>query len=1263
MALKKYNFSAGKRFLNTALQPLSFLYLYGIFIVSMRKAPYSHIAILTAFLVNTFGPWPCAQAQDFRLPAPGVMVHLSPPLEPPILKGIKVHPDNPFRFDFILDTGDSPSLVKEGDRGSLKQEATKLIKYFLASLTIPEKDLWVNLSPYEKDRIIPQSFGLTEMGRDLLAEDYMLKQITASLIYPEDEIGKKFWKRVYAEAQKKFGTTNIPVNTFNKVWIVPEKAVVYENAKAGTAYVVESRLKVMLEEDYLSVSKHADVGVARQPGDMFNKEQRNVSPSTLPNGLGLSAKASQVNNGSTSESVNALGSQIVREIVIPELTKEVNEDKNFAQLRQVYNSLILATWYKKKIKDSILEQVYADKKKVAGVGYDQSIIPVLPTTLPWRGSPSNEGLNVKATQSNESNDVAFIYQSYLQAFKKGVYNYVKEEADPTTQETMPRKYFSGGATFLGTKNIFSEVSNIPSQAILANNRAMVVGINVIEVNQAMTTAEKNRERNLERRRRLQDYALPFDSGGHYNYNSLYHQLKTDPDNSRLRKIYNTMIGFLRVLEDGSSINKSDEDLLNLLDGVATRHYSGIVRKSRFLGINFSKAPFLNPNYKKDKKDRKAKKCVWVDVSPTEVRLEDTNTKITEDVLEGISEGDRVKLRDILRQAQDGYTNKQKLDAFRLTLEWEIVRRRVNEVFGSEYSLNPVAPKPIVEEPKSHPVTGPQVKGPQQLSLILEEAGPTAVGPAQKGPVATGDKPVEKPSKGKRPPQQMPLPFDKAQLVQDQVIKGAQTISLKDFIKNKILVDYWQVTIQDFLDAGLPQEQAELVWGELKDKGYIRKGKLEFLGDEFLEFSRGPSNEFMTPKEAEEALIKAIQKRGVEIPAADTPIDSLEKLLESEILYKALTIRPDEVSGRINRLEHGGQPLNSWEIKDLNRVLIEANCPEAPKRQNYDAIILEKFRELKHDLDLNLRGISDGQNKQIYHIIQQANWSNKITFDFEDSLGLQIKPDASINYEDMEYYLEMMLRELIPNAIQEGKGKNIKISVRGNIISIENDGKIKWKEIKAKCDKYISSESLYVSYNPDGSIKELAHFDTPLLISNEFELVTKENRYKVDELFETPGGKTTLLFNRRGVSFGVGKDIGGQPNIGMGLYIARDYSGKLGGEIRLADDGKETGKVSVEIEFSDVSPFTFKDQAMPTSKKEKRGGIDLTPANMNLQTQNNGGPIQFHIDPAQLQQLQNAPGFVPVIINIQPMTDLRVFLGVPSEDSTGKLAPIHTIQPD
>src|ERR1700733_3531307 len=291
------------------------------------------IQVLISFLISSvIGPLPMALASDFHLPVPGVMIHLSPPLDPPILKGIKVHPDNPFRFDFILDKGDS-----QLGNNQLKDESSKLIKYFLASLTIPEKDLWVNLSPYEKDRIIPNSFGLTEMGRDLLAEDYMLKQVTASLIYPEDKIGKKFWKRIYEEAAKRYGTTNVPVNTFNKVWIVPEKAVVYENAKAGTAYVIESKLKVMLEQDYFSLQKHEGIGSEVQ---------------------------------AQGKETSQLGSQIVREIVIPELNKEVNENRNFSQLRQVYNSLILATWYKKKIKDSILSQVYADKSKVAGVNID-----------------------------------------------------------------------------------------------------------------------------------------------------------------------------------------------------------------------------------------------------------------------------------------------------------------------------------------------------------------------------------------------------------------------------------------------------------------------------------------------------------------------------------------------------------------------------------------------------------------------------------------------------------------------------------------------------------------------------------------------------------------------------------------------------------------------------------------------------------------------------------------------------------------------------
>ena len=259
--------------------------------------------IIASFLLFTFlisngiAPVHYAYGQELaQLPQPGMRVNLSPAFDPPLLKGVKVYPDNPFRLDFILDKGNSSDSIEQ-----LKSESTRLIKYFLASITVPEKDLWVNLSPYEKDRIIPNAFGVTEMGRDLLAQDYILKQITASVIYPEEKIGKEFWDKVYAEARRRFGTTDVPIDTFNKVWIVPEKADVYESK--DSAYVVESRLKVLLEEDYLALEK----GTSGKSGPEKTKE------------------------------TNKLGSDIVREVVIPILEKEVNEGKNFAQLRQVYH--------------------------------------------------------------------------------------------------------------------------------------------------------------------------------------------------------------------------------------------------------------------------------------------------------------------------------------------------------------------------------------------------------------------------------------------------------------------------------------------------------------------------------------------------------------------------------------------------------------------------------------------------------------------------------------------------------------------------------------------------------------------------------------------------------------------------------------------------------------------------------------------------------------------------------------------------------------
>jgi hypothetical protein len=70
-----------------------------------------------------------------------------------------------------------------------------------------------------------------------------------------------------------------------------------------------------------------------------------------------------------------------------------------------------------------------------------------------------------------------------------------------------------------------------------------------------------------------------------------------------------------------------------------------------------------------------------------------------------------------------------------------------------------------------------------------------------------------------------------------------------------------------------------------------------------------------------------------------------------------------------------------------------------------------------------------------------------------------------------------------------------------------------------------------------------------------------------------------------------------------------------------------------------------DFAMQSRHHLMPGGIDLTPTNASLETQLHGGAIKFHLDQAMLARLQNASGFVPVIINIQPLNDLKQFLGI------------------
>ncbi|MBF0512415.1 MAG: hypothetical protein HQL13_08860, partial [Candidatus Omnitrophica bacterium] len=59
-----------------------------------------------------------------------------------------------------------------------------------------------------------------------------------------------------------------------------------------------------------------------------------------------------------------------------------------------------------------------------------------------------------------------------------------------------------------------------------------------------------------------------------------------------------------------------------------------------------------------------------------------------------------------------------------------------------------------------------------------------------------------------------------------------------------------------------------------------------------------------------------------------------------------------------------------------------------------------------------------------------------------------------------------------------------------------------------------------------------------------------------------------------------------------------------------------------------------------------GGIDLTRDKLGLQVVNADKSTGFQFDPQMIKQLQNATGFVPIIIDIHPMTTtIPAFLGL------------------
>jgi hypothetical protein len=392
------------------------------------------------------------------------------PYTPTRLTAMRVEVNEPWGVNFVVNTGNS-GLSGE----SLQREAEKVTAYFWESVAVAGENNWVNLSPFESNRMLPAPLGGTRLGRSYLETDLKLKELSASLLHPDCDTGKAYWKELYARARSRFGTSILPFSAFHKVCIVPVEAKIFqrpsnhpdwrnmrrgfdkfasEGLDAEVVSVVKSTLSASCESDFAAFT-HAS-NTASSAGAQFS---------------------------SRDAAVNDLALEVFRDIVRPVIEDELNFGRFFAETRQHYHSQILAVWFKKHVKTM----------RGAAEHYGRWIDCNHPETVAWKV----EGLTaLQPKESQEAqeqpphaeapidnvnpSDPAFaipenaeFYQRYIRLFRKGLYRVARSERGDRDGEIVNRVYFSGAMDFGSLTTLWSEQPGPPlveTRALMTSRR-------------------------------------------------------------------------------------------------------------------------------------------------------------------------------------------------------------------------------------------------------------------------------------------------------------------------------------------------------------------------------------------------------------------------------------------------------------------------------------------------------------------------------------------------------------------------------------------------------------------------------------------------------------------------------------------------------------------------------------------------------------------------------------------------------------------------
>lgn len=225
--------------------------------------------------------------------------------------------------------------AKEGDSIIDPENAIELsLNSFFIGLTIPNDKFWVNLNPWEPDRIIEEDLDATDVGKIMLEADLQMKKDFCKYKDPcTSKIGETYWglldeKReelIKKCMQKHLGQIkdikNVQFQVATRHWIVPNSVDVYEGG--NEVYIANSTLDIYSEPAY----EHSTYEIVNQ--DAF-----------------FVSKACKDDFSEATKEYGRYAKELEEETILPLVVHVVNHGKNYSDLRCVYNSLALAQWYK-----------------------------------------------------------------------------------------------------------------------------------------------------------------------------------------------------------------------------------------------------------------------------------------------------------------------------------------------------------------------------------------------------------------------------------------------------------------------------------------------------------------------------------------------------------------------------------------------------------------------------------------------------------------------------------------------------------------------------------------------------------------------------------------------------------------------------------------------------------------------------------------------------------------------------------------------------